>query len=77
MDDTSPEIAAMMQKMLMARPGVERLVMGCQMFEVARTMALASMPPDLSEREIKVRLCERLYGDQVNLAAFASRLGHS
>ena len=74
MDDTSPEIAARMRRMLLARPGAERLAMGSQMFQVARTMVLASMPQDLSEFEIKRRLCERFYGDEVNLAAFTTRL---
>jgi hypothetical protein len=76
MDDTSPEIAAMVRRLLLARPGPERLAMGCQMFEVARTMVLASLPPGLSDFESKIRLCERLYGDQVNVAAFAGRLRH-
>jgi len=74
MDDTSPKIAAMVRQMLLARSGTERLAMGSQMFEVARTIMLASLPPGLSELEIKRRICERLYGDQVNLAAFSKRL---
>jgi hypothetical protein len=32
------------------------------------------MPPGLSELEIRIRLCERLYGGEVDLAAFARRL---
>jgi hypothetical protein len=74
MDDTSPRIAAMVRQMLLARSGAERLAMGSQMFEVARAMMLASFPPGLSDTEIKLRLCERLYGNQVNLAAFSKRL---
>ena len=74
MDDTSPEIAALARQMLLTRSGSERLAMGSQMFEVARTMALASMPHDLSDVEIKRRLCERFYGNQVNLDAFLKRL---
>lgn len=74
MDDTSPKIAAMVRQMLLARSGAERLAMGSQMFEVARAMMLASFPPGLSDIEIKLRLCERLYGNQVNLAAFSKRL---
>ena len=58
----------------MARTGAERLEMGSRMFEVARTMMLASFPPGLSDLEIKRRLCERLYGDEVDLAAFCKRL---
>ena len=74
MDDTSPDIAAMVRQMLLARTGAERLEMGNEMFEVARTMVVASLPPGLSDLEIKRRLCERLYGNQVNLAAFSERL---
>ncbi len=76
MDDTTPEIAAKMRRLLLARPGAERLAMGSDMFETAREMLLASMPPGLSDREIRIRLCERLYGNQVNLAAFTGRLGN-
>ncbi len=74
MDDTSPEIAAMMRRMLLARSGAERLVMGSQMFDVARAMILASLPAGLPDAEIKRRLCERLHGNEVNLDAFCRRL---
>ena len=75
MDDTSSAIAAMVRQMLLARSGSERVAMGSQMFEVARKMVLASLPPGLSELDIRLRLCERLYGNEVNLAAFSTRLG--
>jgi hypothetical protein len=74
MDDTSPKIAAMVRKMLLERSGAERLAMGSQMFEVARTIILASLPPGLPDLEIKRRLCERLYGGQANQAAFCRKL---
>jgi len=74
MNDTSPEIAAMMRRMLLARTGAERLVMTSDMFEAARAMVLASLPADLPDMEIKRRLCERFYGDQVDLEAFSQRL---
>ena len=74
MDDTSPEIAAMIRRMLLERSGAERLVMGSQMFELARAIVLASLPAGLSEAELKLRLCERLYGNDVNLDAFSRRL---
>jgi hypothetical protein len=60
--------------MLLERTGFERLAMGSQMFEVARTILLASLPPGLSDLEIRLRLCERLYGKEVNQAAFSRRL---
>ena len=48
--------------------------MGSRMFDAARAMILASFPPGLSEHEIKGRLCERLYGDEVDVEAFVANL---
>ena len=60
MNDTTPKIAAIVREQLLSRPGAERVKMGSRMFDVARTIALASFPSDLSEIETKRRLCERL-----------------
>jgi hypothetical protein len=74
MNDTSPEIAALVRARLLARSGAERVLMGSRMFEAARAMVLASFPKDLSEIEIKGWLCERLYGDEVDVQAFVEHL---
>jgi hypothetical protein len=74
MNDTTPEIAAMVREQLLSRTGAERVVMGSRMFDVARTMALASFPPDLSEIETKARLCERLYGNEVDVGGYIAHL---
>jgi hypothetical protein len=63
MTDTSPEVALLVREKIMARPGAERFVMGALMFDAARTMMLASFPPDLSEPEQRRRLFARLYSD--------------
>jgi hypothetical protein len=63
MTDTSPEIAEMVRVRLMAFSGAERFRMGAQMFDAARRMVLASLPPDLTEAERKRRLFHRLYGE--------------
>ena len=47
MNDTSPNIGAIFREHLLSRPGAERVVMGSRMFDVARTIALASFPPGL------------------------------
>ena len=70
MNDTAPNIAAIVRERLLSRPGAERVVMGSRMFDVARTIALASFPPGLSEIETKRRLCERLYGNEINVEAY-------
>ena len=62
MNDTSPEIAELVRQKLMARSGSERFVMGTRMFDAARTMVLASLPPGLSPDELKRQLYQRVYG---------------
>jgi hypothetical protein len=74
MNDTTPEIAAMARELLLSRSGVERVVMGSRMFDVARTIALASFPSDLSEIETKGRLRKRLYGNEVDVEAYIEHL---
>lgn len=74
MNDTTPEIAAIVREQLLSRTGAERVVMGSRMFDVARTIALASFPSDLSEIETKRRLCDRLYGNEVDVEAYIDHL---
>ena len=45
MRDTSPSIEREMQARLKLAGGVERLKMGCSMFDMAKELALASFPP--------------------------------
>jgi hypothetical protein len=74
MNDTTPDIAAIVRERLLARSGAERVAMGSRMFDVARTIALASFPPGLSGIETKRRLCERLYGNEVDVEAYVEHL---
>ena len=74
MNDTTPDIAAIVRERLLSHSGAERVVMGSRMFDVARTIALASFPPGLSEIEIKRRLCERFYSNEVNVEAYIEHL---
>ncbi len=62
MDDTGIEVRRLVRERFASLSGQQRLVMGAEMFEAARTIALASFPADLSAREIRRRLCERFYG---------------
>ena len=70
MNDTSPEIAAMVRRRYAAMSPAERLMIGVGMFETARILALASFPPDLLVIENRRRLCERFYGKQLAVAAY-------
>lgn len=62
MKDTTPEMEELVRERYLAMTPVERFSIGVQMFETARTMALASFPVGLSAEEVRRRLCERLYG---------------
>ena len=74
MSDTPKEIDEFMRQKLMALSGAERVLIGSRMFEAARSIVLSSFPPGTSELEIKRQLCERLYGDEVDVAAFVQSL---
>lgn len=74
MNDTDPEIEQLVRRRLLERSGEERVLMGSRMFDLAKTMIVASFPPDLTPLEIKVRLCERLYGDEIDVNAFRAHL---
>ena len=56
-----------MRDKLMARSGEERFVMGAQMFDSAREMVKASLPPGLSEAEQRRQLFKRLYGKEIDI----------
>ena len=62
MNDTSPEIAAMVHARLMAKTGEERFLKGVRMHEAARRMVMASFPPGISDEQRKQLLFERFYG---------------
>lgn len=70
MTDTPPEIQKILDERFQALTPTERVIMASQMFDSARQIILASFPPDLPEIEVKRRLCERLYGDEVDVEAF-------
>ena len=74
MNDTTTDIAAIVRERLLSRTGAERVEMGSRMFDVARAIVIASFPPGLSEIETKRRLCQRLYGNEVDVEAFIGHL---
>lgn len=74
MNDTEPEIARLVRRRLLERSGVERMMMGSQMFDTAKTMILASLPQGLTPLEIKEQLCRRLYGDEIDVEGFIQHL---
>jgi hypothetical protein len=74
MDDTPQEVKDIFRQMMMARSGAERVSMAYQSFDDMKQMILASFSSGLSELETKRRLCERLYGNEVDVDAFVESL---
>ncbi len=70
MNDTTAEVKRYVRERYARLTGVERLLIGAQMFETARTLALASIPRDVSEQERRRRLCERFYGSALAAEAY-------
>lgn len=63
MNDTTPEIEQLQFEMMRRKSPNERIALACEMFMCARELFLASLPKDLSEREIKKQLYFRTYGE--------------
>ena len=70
MNDTSPDIDAILTARYAAMTGSERVLMAMQMFETAQQIVLSSQDPGLSELERRRELCRRFYGDELAQAVF-------
>ena len=66
MSDTAPEIRDMMDKIYKNKSGEEKVLIALSMFETARKIVLSSLPPNLSEKEIRKELFLRFYGNDFN-----------
>ncbi|HZS08297.1 MAG TPA: hypothetical protein VFD58_25915 [Blastocatellia bacterium] len=77
--DTTPEVEKLFREMLMARSSEERIRMAASMFDTAREVIPASFPPGLTRAEIKSRLFERLYAEELakseTLRQFREQIG--
>jgi len=68
MDDTTIGVKHYVRERYAQMSGAERVLIGDRMFETARTLVLASFPPNFTEPERRRRLCERFYGALVREA---------
>lgn len=64
-DDTSPEIWRLQNKLWMERSVNERAESMFGMFALARRAIIDSLPKDLSENEFKRQLYFRTYGEHL------------
>lgn len=69
MNDTSPEIAAMIAARYAAMTGAERVRIAAGMFETARALVLASLPATATADERRRHLLHRFYPELVGRVA--------
>jgi len=67
MTDTPPAVERILRAKIMERSGEERFIMGAKMFDSAREMVKASLPPGLSETEQRRQLFKRIYGKEIDI----------
>ena len=63
MDDTAPEVRQVLTERYRALKPEERVRLCLEMYDFARALVEASLPPGLDERERRRRICERFYGE--------------
>lgn len=75
MTDTSPDVQARFDELMRQRSGTDRVRMMSEMFDFARALVLSNLRdthPGATDAELRMRLFDRLYGDDI---APASREG--
>ncbi len=71
MEDTSTAVAVRFQKMIMKRGPLERLLMGCSMFDSAKQIvknAILNQNPEIKPQRMKEEIFLRFYGMEFNKA---------
>ena len=68
MDDTTPEFRTLLEQRFLALAPAERVSLCADMFETARALVEASLPPGLDPIERRRQICRRFYGDLADKA---------
>ena len=69
MNDTSLEFEAMVEERYRRMSPDERMKIAASMYETARAIVLASLPPGTSRRERRLAFARRMYEGELPLAA--------
>jgi hypothetical protein len=73
--DTTPTVQARFDTLLRRRSGSDRVIMACEMFDLARVLMAArikELEPDITPVELKIRVFQRLYADDLDADTMAS-----
>jgi hypothetical protein len=67
--DTDLDAQARFDAILHRRSGSDRVVMACEMFDLARALMAArvrELEPNITAVELKIRVFQRMYGDDID-----------
>lgn len=70
MNDTTPEMEQLQFEMMGRLGPRRRTELACEMYMAARASALASLPPQLNEKQRRKALVEKMYGQDFADAFF-------
>jgi len=70
MQDTTPEFQRLYAARFRAMTPGERMLIAASMFDTARALVEASLPPGLDETDRRRRITERFYGRELAEAAY-------
>ena len=76
MSDTAPKIEALVAARHQAMTPEERWRIASRMFDDARAIVESSLPVGLSQRERRLAVARRLYGDELPQAALEAFAGY-
>jgi hypothetical protein len=65
MNDTTVDIKRIQFEMMKKLSTNQRIAFACEMFQTAREIIIASLPPNLSDKEFKQQLYFRTYGEHL------------
>ena len=74
MNDTPPDVEARLRDLFMQRSGSDRVRMVSEMFDLARALVVAGIKaesPDVTPQELRIKIFERMYGDDFDADARA------
>ena len=79
MRDTTPQITQKMNEMFQQKTPLERIKIGCSMYETSKSLLIRSIlesSPNISAKSLQVELFLRFYGDEFDEATRAKIVKH-
>lgn len=72
--DTTRDVQGRFDALLRSRSGSDRVIMACEMFDLARVLMAArikELEPDITPIELKIHVFQRMYADDLDAETMA------